>query len=290
MSRTAMRPWWLVLVACGGGSAKPDAAIDAGPRCTATAPFGTPMPLASLDSNLDDQGARLTPDELTVVFARGRTNGTTDLYMATRASPTDAFGTPELLGPINSVNSELWPTLSPNALLMLFDSNRGTNTFHVYITKRTATDQPFGPPAASVALADGDGEPMLANAGTLYFSSSTRTGLGAGDIWRVDIDSTGATGTPAAVIGDINGSGDERAPAVTADERVMAFARGSDVYLASRSSPADGFGTASPIDGLADPMAHEAPTWISPDGCHLYVQSDGSGGSGGLDLYMLSRP
>ena len=285
-----MRRLLLLVVACGGGSKKPDAAIDAGPRCTPTAPFGAPMPIASLESNLDDQGARLTPDELTVVFARSRTNGTSDLYLATRATIGDPFGTPELLGTANSVSSELWPTLAPDALLMLFDSNRGTNTFHVYITKRTGADQPFGPPTASVALADGDGQPMLANAGSLYFSSSTRTGLGSGDIWRVDIDSTGATGTPAAVIGDVNGSGDERAPAVTADERVMAFARGNDIYLASRSSTADGFGTASPIDGLADPIANEAPTWISPDGCHLYLQSDGSGGMGGLDLYMASRP
>ena len=285
-----MRRWVLVLVACGGGSKNPDAAIDAGPRCTATAPFGAPMPIASLNSDLDDQGARLTPDELTVVFARSRSNGTSDLYLATRAAVTDPFGTPSLLGTVNSVNSEQWPTLSPNALLMLFDSNRGTNMFHVYLTKRSDTASPFGPPMASVALADGDAEPFLANAGALYFSSSTRTGLGGGDIWRVDIDSTGATGTPAAVIGDVNGSGDERAPAVTADERVMAFSRGSDVYLASRSSPSDGFGTASPVDGLADPAVREAPTWISPDGCHLYVQSDAGGGSGGLDLYMAARP
>ena len=285
-----MRRWFLVLVACGGGTKKPDASVDAGPRCTATAPFGAPLPVAGLNTNLDEQGARLTPDELTVVFARTRTNGTSDLYLASRATTADAFGTPELLGTANSVNSELWPTLAPDALLMLFDSNRGTTTFHVYITKRTDAASPFGPPMAATALADGDGDPLLANATALYFASAARPGLGMGDIYRVDIDATGATGTPAAVIGDVNGSGDERAPAITADERIMAFARNSDVYLASRSSPADGFGTASPVDGLADATAHEAPTWISPDGCHLYIQSDAAGGQGGLDLYVASRP
>ncbi len=108
--------------------------------------------------------------------------------------------------------------------------------------------------------------------------------------WRVDIDATGATGTPAAVIGGINSAGNETAPAVTADERVMAFARDGDIYLASRSSPSDGFGTATAVDGLATMGVNEAPTWISPDGCHLYVQSDAMGGMGGIDLYMAARP
>jgi hypothetical protein len=44
-----------------------------------------------------------------------------------------------------------------------------------------------------------------------------------------------------------------------------------------------------PIAGLAEMDVNEAPTWISPDGCHLYMQSDASGGMGGVDLYMASR-
>ena len=284
-----MKRLFLFLAACGGGSShKPDA--PPGPRCDSTAPFGAPMPVAGLDSTFDDEGARLTPDELTAVFARSRSGGTTDLYLATRTAADAAFDAPMLLGTVNSVNSELWPTLSPDGLLLLFDSDRATTKFHVYVAKRTAADQPFGPPTVSVALADGDFEPLLANATSLYFTSSTRMGLGMGDIWRVDIDSTGATGTPAAVIGGINSAGNEGAPAVTADERVMAFARDGDIFLASRSAPTDGFGPAAAVDGLAVMGVNEAPTWISPDGCHLYVQSDAPGGMGGIDLYMAARP
>ncbi len=284
-----MKRLLLFLAACSGGSThKPDA--PPGPRCDSTMPFGAPMPVGGLDSTFDDEGARLTPDELTVVFARSRSGGTTDLYLATRTTIDAAFATPMLLGTVNSVSSELWPTLSPDALLLLFDSDRTTNKFHIYDSTRADTMSPFGPPTASVALADGDSEPMLANATALYFTSATRTGLGMGDIWRVDIDSTGATGTPAAVIGGINSAGNETAPAVTADERVMAFARDNDIYLASRSAPTDGFGAPTAVDGLATMGVNEAPTWISPDGCHLYVQSDAMGGMGGIDLYMAARP
>jgi Tol biopolymer transport system component len=280
----------VIFAACGGGAGTRDAPHDAGPRCDVTAAFGAPMPVAGLESNLDDQGARLSPDELTVVFARARTSGTTDLYLATRPSIDAAFDTPMLLGTVNSVNSELWPTLSPDVQLLLFDSDRATQRFHIFVSKRASTDAAFGPPTAAVALADGDAQPLLANGTSLYFASSMRAGLGMGDIWRADIDATGATGTPAAVIGDVNSAANEAAPAVTADERVMAFARNGDVYLASRSSPSDGFGTAAPVAGLAEMGVSEAPTWISPDGCHLYVQSDAPGGMGGLDLYMAARP
>ena len=285
-----MKRLLLLLAACGGGGGTPDAVVDAGPRCDPAAAFGAPVPVAGLDSDLDDQGARFTPDELTVVFARARTSGTTDLYLASRPTIDAAFDTPTLLGTVNSVNSELWPTLSADALLLLFDTNRATQTYHVYLSTRATADAAFGPPTAAVALADGDAQPLLANATSLYFASATRPGLGMGDIWRADIDSTGATGTPAAVIGDVNSAANEAAPAVTADERVIAFARDGDIYLASRSSPSDGFGTATPIDGLAQMGVNEAPTWISPDGCHLYVQSDAPGGMGGLDLYMATRP
>jgi Tol biopolymer transport system component len=278
----------LFLAACSGGTKKPDA--PPGPRCDATAAFGAPMPVTSLDSTFDDEGARFTPDELSVVFARSRSGGTTDLYLATRTTADGDFDPPMLLGTVNSVNSELWPTLSPDALLLLFDSDRATNKFHVYTSTRGDTMAPFGPPSASVALADGDSEPLLASATSLYFTSSTRTGLGMGDIWRADIDSTGAAGTPVAVIGGINSAANETAPAVTADERVMAFARDGDVYLASRSAPTDGFGPAAAVDGLAAMGVNEAPTWISPDGCHLYIQSDAPGGMGGIDLYMAARP
>ena len=73
-----MKAWLLLLAACGSSGHKPDAMIDAGPRCMPTAPFGAPVPVAGLDSTFDDQGARLTADELTVVFARSRTSGTSD--------------------------------------------------------------------------------------------------------------------------------------------------------------------------------------------------------------------
>jgi hypothetical protein len=247
------------------------------------------MPVAGLNSPLDDGGARLTPDELTVVFSQKRSNGTTDLYLATRASDDAAFDTPMLLGTVNSVSSELWPTLSPDALRLLFDSDRTTNKSRVYSSNRADVMSAFGPPSLVFALNDGDSEPMIANSLSLYFTSNMRGGLGMGDIFRSVIDSTGTYGTPAAVIGGVNSAGDEVAPAVTADELFIAFARDNDIYLALRSSPQDGFGPATPIAGLATPSANEAPTWFSPDACHLYLQSDAAGGAGGLDIYMASR-
>ena len=55
----------LLLAACGGGGGTPDAVVDAGPRCDPAAAFGAPVPVAGLDSDLDDQGeARFAIREL----------------------------------------------------------------------------------------------------------------------------------------------------------------------------------------------------------------------------------
>ena len=34
----------------------------------------------------------------------------------------------------------------------------------------------------------------------------------------------------------------------------------------------------------------DAPNWLSPDGCVLYMESERPGGAGDIDLYRAQRP
>jgi Tol biopolymer transport system component len=248
---------------------------------------------------MDDVSMRLTPDELTVVFSRraGAGTGLYDLYIAKRASIDDPFDTPTLMSTVNSVNSDVWPAISPDGLLLVFESDRGATagTYRPYASKRATTNDSFGPAAAISALMDGDEQPYLANAGALYFSSATRTPApGARDIWRVAIDSTGTAATPAIVVGDVDTAAAELAPAVSPDELRIFFRRAAgselDIYTASRTTTADPFGASSPVAALAMPAINEIPNWISPDGCALYVQLAGAPTTmGGDDLYVSLR-
>jgi hypothetical protein len=240
----------------------------------------------------DDVSARFTPDELTASFSRPSSGGTYDLFMATRTSIDTPFETPLLLATVNSINSDVWPTLSLNGLLLMFDSNV-TGVYRIYSSRRATLDDRFDPPRTVLALRDGEVHPMLANARAMYFASSQRTGLGGGDIWHVEVDTTGATSTPVAIVGGVNSAADEATPAITADERTIYFRRttGSeaDIFTASRSTPKDGWGIATAVPGLAMAGIGETPSWVSPDGCHLYFHADAPGGMGGLDIYVARR-
>lgn len=284
----------VLLVACGSDPAMPDARPDVVlPRCDPDAAFQAPVPVAGLNTADDDASARLSPDELFVVFARRKPGGPFDLYAASRASRDAAFDAPALLATVNSINSDLWPSISPSGLLLVLDSTRSTGITHVHVSRRGDTTSPFGPASAAPALMDREQHPLLANDRALYFSSTRTGGQGLHDIWRTEIDSTGATSAPAPVLGGINTPDEEMTPAVTADELHVFFRRTTaaehDVFTASRTTTADGFGAALTVPVLAMPGIDEAPTWISADGCSLYVQSNDPGGSGGLDIWVARR-
>jgi hypothetical protein len=163
----------------------------------------------------------------------------------------------------------------------------------VYVSRRTSVSQSFGSPTKVPALIDNEVHPMLANARALYFASAVRTGgEGMHDVWRAEIDSTGATSTPT-LVGGVNTGDAEMAPAVTADELRIFIRRivagESDVYTATRSTTQDRFAAAVTVPGLAEVGIDEAPSWVSPDECALYFHSNAPAGAGGVDLYVALR-
>ncbi|MEO8548507.1 MAG: hypothetical protein ABI678_00970 [Kofleriaceae bacterium] len=282
--------------ACGGGDGVTrDAALDApaGPRCDPTAGFGTPKPLTSLNGPLEDLGGRLAADQLEILFSRTNADQTWDIYSATRGSIADPFGTPQVIGAINTIYSELWPTVTPDGLTLYFMSDRVTpNVYGIWTAKRTSPTGTWGPPTAEPALMTGDGDPFVANATALYFASGARTGAGSNDIYRATLGASGALTMIGPVIGGVDTTESEVVPVLTADELHMFFARQNgtdyDIYEASRSSLADGFGAAAAVPGMAGPGFDELPSWVSPDGCDLYFSS--AAGVTGSDLFVASRP
>lgn len=294
--------WWLaiglVAVGCGGDPATVDAPIDAGPRCDPTGAFGAPELIASLASDLDDATARFSPDELTVVFGR-RTGSFYDLWTSTRPSIDEPFEAPSLLTSVNSVNNELWPSLSPDGLVMMFDADRGTpGIYRIWSSVRASTTDPFGPPSQRAELMAGEIHANLPTDRALYFTSAARPGLGAGDIWRADITDSGIISVPVAVVGGVNTGANEVTPAVTADERQIFFRRTTgvapepvedDIYTATRSTAQDGWGPSVKVPSLSMPGVSETPSWVSPDGCHLYLHATMPTGPLRTNIYVARR-
>ena len=293
-----MRAWWALGftvsgAACGGSDAKPDAPIDVpAARCDPNGAFGAPVLVGGINSDEDDATARLSEDELEVTFGR-ITDGVWDLWRASRRAVEEPFDPPALITSVNSVSSDVWPTLTPDGLTLLFDADRTTpGTYHIWRSTRTAKTAPFGPPQPRGDLRDNDFHPMLANEHALYFSSAMRGGLGLREILRAPVADHGMIGTPELLVGGVNTDALEDTPAVTSDERQIFFRRqgaDADVYTASRSTAADAFGAATAVPVVAQPGINELPTWVSPDGCHLYLYSDAPTTFAGSNVWMASR-
>ena len=99
-----------------------DAPVDGHPDGTvALGAWGTPTPIPGADdpiANEDDCTLNSTATEL--IFGIQPSGGDKDLYVMTRPTKNDAFGTPVALTEFNTAGTEESPRLSPNDLTLYF--------------------------------------------------------------------------------------------------------------------------------------------------------------------------
>src|SRR5438093_719486 len=88
------------VIDAGADVGQKDAIADAGPTCDGGAPFGTPVPLDTLNSPAIELYPKLTGDELTIYFASGSGTGS-KIYVAERASRSAPFSDAGLLAAVN---------------------------------------------------------------------------------------------------------------------------------------------------------------------------------------------
>jgi Tol biopolymer transport system component len=236
-----------------------------------------PVPVQGLnDGNYRQMMARLSPDELTVYLARDLGDGNQlQIMTGKRASTESPFGTLDLVPQVNSDKDDDDATVSSDGLLMYVESNRSGN-YQIYAATRPSIGDPFSAATALAAFMTGaDGGPYLVPASTTLYFHSYRAG--SPDIYRA---------TPVGgdfqieAVSTINSVAEESFPAVTPDELTIYFSSdrkdggakgGEDIWVATRSSRADAFESPRNVQEL-NTTADERPSWISPDGCRLYMQ------------------
>lgn len=64
---------------------------------------------------------------------------------------------------------------------------------------------------------------------------------------------------------------------------------GTDIWRASRTATTLPFSTPTRVAEL-NTASNESPTWLSPDGCVIYIQTDRAGGTGGQDMWEAVKP
>ncbi len=85
----------------------------------------------------DNRFAAVTADQLVMYFASNRTGGqgSYDIWVATRASTSVAFGTPRVVAEVSSTLDETPDWVSPDRCRLYFSSNRGAS-YDLYVATK----------------------------------------------------------------------------------------------------------------------------------------------------------
>ena len=171
-------------------------------RATRQDDWGTPVNLGPTVNKAGMDGCMTISDnglELYFWSDRPGGSGSSDIWVAERATVKEAWGAPVNLGPtVNSSAIELCSDLSPDGLCLVFVSTRsggyGGTYGDIWMTRRATTSDPWRPPVNLGPLvntsASEPGPALSADGSTLYFGSDRPGGFGGRDIWQVSIAPT----------------------------------------------------------------------------------------------------
>jgi hypothetical protein len=287
-----------------GGAAGTGGATDAGVAADATdartgacdlsQPFSAPTLVTALNSSGNEDALTFSADGLTAYLSSTRTGGMglNDIWFATRASAAQSFGAPTLVEGVNTAGDERGPWISLDGLrLFLFSRPVGGTDYHYMVAARQTTVAAFAAPAPVAGLSSTGSEATLwfsSDEKTIYFASTRTGGLGDYDIWMADFGTAGAS-NPRAVQ-ELNSSANDSWPVLTPDALTVYYSSGkasagvpagNHIWMASRSSPSDGFGSQHVVTELLGSTGTDWPTWLTADGCTIYFGSTRPSGDGG---------
>lgn len=256
----------------GGGDA------NQGPRCDPNKPFGTPMMVLESSFRID-QSARLSPDELTLYYAsygHDGVNGQTELYVATRTSTSVPFKNPTKIAELSTSDSEGFPTVTADGLTIYYEGKLGDAGYGTLRATRPSTTSPWGAPTMLTGL---DLSMIyVAPDGTRLYGVKDLPGGPPynADLHYVDLPYDG--GASQVIPGTASG-GLQYWPVMSADGLTLFYSYPMlnpyrwELGVAKRAATSDPFGPVTKVAELdTDGGADEDATWISPDGCTIYIR------------------
>jgi Tol biopolymer transport system component len=150
---------------------------------------GPPVNTSHRDSSPD-----ISPDGLTLYFDSDRPGGSgeSDIWVTTRTTKSDPWGTPVNLGPtVNASSYDAYPSVSADGLTLFMQSYRpgGYGGYDIWMTTRQSKDAPWTTPVnlgSTVNSSVIDGDPCISADGLVLFFTSLRPGgYGVADMYLV---------------------------------------------------------------------------------------------------------
>jgi Tol biopolymer transport system component len=197
-------------------------------RMSPTSAWNSPNPIGVLNSTVQEESPRLTPDDLTLYFGR---NG--DIYKAQRNTATDPWMAPTPVGPLNTADYEKWAAVCSNGYVIVARQTTANSTdlFEGTVSggATMALTQLNSPQADQGAFLSSD---CL----TLYFQSSRD---GNFNIYKATRNNLNTQWTNPTALTDFNtATYAEEDPWVSTDQRTFIFssnqAGNKDVYISTR--------------------------------------------------------
>ncbi len=265
-----------------------DASGDAPPPpCDLEKPFAPAVEIPNLhNASFNDTHATLSADERTIFFAsdrEGQQPPIFHIYSATRASATQPFPAAQLVGSLFSTEGESHPTTSADGNTVLFDSFRiQAGTVHIFTSTRSNVTVDF--PVPTVIPGDFIIDPAITADGDVLYGANLSTG-------RLSrFEKTGASFGAAQDVA-IPASSSVVSP-VTNDDLLMFLGKGdttgAEIISTKRLSTADPFPEPTTVVELDTAAEVAEPSWLSPDGCRLYLTYGETGGK--TILHVATRP
>jgi len=286
-------------IACGrvgfdatGDARTPGDSSDA--SMDALGAFTSPVMILST-AGFDDDDPEVSADGLELYFTSNRPGGVggADIYLATRATPSDAWGTPAVVTQLSSANDETQPTLCCGDLVMYLGSDRA-GTFgndDVYRTTRPTLTTPWSTPVHidplstasydSAAVSENELEAIIdTDVGTASRHLKISTRISAGSPWPTPV--------PIAELTDM--ANIEVDPFFVSPTQIAFTAiRGAgyfDLFTSQRPFVGAGFEPPVRIDGVNTGEAERDP-WLSPDGRTIYFVRQNLAGD--YDMFTATR-
>ena len=260
----------------------------------------------------------VSPDGLELYFGSDRPGGygsaesrsgeygSTDIWVAGRATMSDSWGEPVNLGPrVNTRASETPTCISSDGLELYFIDYPapyrrpgGYGTTDIWVTRRSAKNEAWkepvnlGPP---VNTSDDEGDASISADGlTLYFHSDRGGSIGGTDLFMtIRATKQGRWGPPVNLGRTINSAGVDSQPFILADDFVLLFGSdrpgglgGHDIYITSRSAIDQPWSKPVNLGPTVNSPLSDWHPCISPNGSTLIFASDRPGGLGNFDLWQ----
>jgi len=255
--------------------------------------FGEPIPLGPAINSESSWEPSISADGLSLYFVSERPGGYggSDIWVSTRPTTEDNWSEPVNLGPvINGTEDEKTPSVSTDELELYFDIS-GQHTSFFVSTRQNASD-PWGDPVYLASQISGGAHcnaPCISGDGLeVYFASYNRpphTELY--DIYvanRTSINDSWQE--PVRLNGNINKSGNDNWPNISADGLVLFFYcgpyrggyGGGDLWMSRRTTVSDPWQEAVNLGSVINSAFDEYSSTVSSDGSMLYFESGRPGG------------